>query len=169
MSRPQPIRPEDEQTQAMDLSAAREDDVATKSVDLTLAEERLVTGTETVRTGSVRARKEIDVERVEQVVPRGVEHADLERVTVLEGDSGQVETLPDGSLSIPVFEEQIVVEKRLVVRERIIVRKHTVVEDHVVEATLRKERVEVDVDDEVAGRVEVDPSLRDPSLRDATP
>jgi len=29
-------------------------------------------------------------------------------------------------MSIPVFQEQLVVEQRLVVRERIIVRKHTV-------------------------------------------
>jgi stress response protein YsnF len=57
-----------------------------------------------------------------------------------------VETLPDGSVSIPVFEEQIVVTKRLVVRERVIVRKHTVYEDHVVTADLRRERLEVVAD-----------------------
>ncbi len=127
----------------------RPEDTPTEAVDLTLAEERLTTGTETVRSGSVRARKEIDVERVEQVVPRGVEHADLERTGALEGDSGEVITLEDGSLSIPVFEEQIVVEKRLVVRERIIVRKHTVYEEHRVQADLRRERLEVETDGDV--------------------
>ena len=70
------------------------------SVEVTRSEERLVTGTETVETGRVRARKEVDVEPVEQLVPRGVEHADLERTGAYEGDSGQVETLEDGSLSI---------------------------------------------------------------------
>lgn len=118
----------------------------TERIDLTLAEERLATGTETYRTGSVRARKEIDVEQVEQVVPRGTEHADLERVTALDGDSGQVETLEDGSISIPVFEEQIVVEKRLVVRERVVLRKHTVYEEHKVTAELRRERLEINTD-----------------------
>ena len=121
----------------------------TQPVDVTLAEERLATGTETYETGSVRARKEIDVERVEQVVPRGTEHADLERVASLEGDSGQVETLEDGSISIPVFEEQIVVEKRLVVRERVVLRKHTVYEEHKVTAELRRERLEIDTDGDV--------------------
>jgi uncharacterized protein (TIGR02271 family) len=56
-------------------------------------------------------------------------------------------------LSIPVFEEELVVEKRLVVRERIIVRKHTVTEDHRVQADLRRERVEVEADAEVVDRV----------------
>ncbi len=124
----------------------------TQQIDLTLSEERLVTGTETVRSGAVRARKEVDVERVEQVVPRGVEHADLERVGALEADSGEVITLEDGSLSIPVFEEQIVVEKRLVVRERVVLRKHTVYEEHVVTADLKRERLEV----EAVGDVVVD-------------
>ena len=120
------------------------------------SEERLVTGTETVETGRVRARKHVDRELVDQLVPRGVEHADLERHPVVEGDSGEVETLPDGSISIPVFEEQLVVEKRLVVRERVVLRKHTVYEEHRVEAELRKERVEIEVDGdvEVSGDVE---------------
>jgi uncharacterized protein (TIGR02271 family) len=115
----------------------------------TLSEERLATGTEQYEAGSVRARKHVDVETVEQVVPRGVEHADLERTGPLDGDSGQVETLPDGSLSIPVFEEQIVVEKRLVVRERVVLRKHTVYEEHRVEADLKRERLEVETDGDV--------------------
>ncbi|MCW2608543.1 MAG: hypothetical protein JWO60_3236 [Frankiales bacterium] len=121
----------------------------TQQIDLTLSEERLVTGTETAQVGSVRARKEVDVETVDQVVPRGVEHADLERSSALEGDSGEVITLEDGSLSIPVFEEQIVVEKRLVVRERVVIRKHTVYEEHRVSADLKRERLEVETDGDV--------------------
>ena len=127
----------------------RPEDQPTQAIDLTLSEERLATGTETVRAGSVRARKETDVERVEQVVPRGVEHADLERVSALEADSGEVLTLEDGSLSIPVFEEQIVVEKRLVVRERVVIRKHTVYEEHRVQADLKRERLEIETEGDV--------------------
>ena len=75
----------------------------------------------------------------------------MERLSVVDAemDSGQVETLADGSLSIPVFEEQIVVTKRLVVRERVVIRKHTVFEDHVVTADLRRERLEVEADGDV--------------------
>ena len=115
------------------------------------SQEQLRVSTETERLGSARAVKHVDTERVETRVQRGSEHADTERVVVpdAEADSGQVETLPDGSLSIPVFEEQIVVTKRLVVRERVVVRKHTVYEDQVVSAELKRERLEVKGDEGV--------------------
>lgn len=128
------------------------DDVVGDDRTVTLSQERLVTGTETVQSGAVRARKTSDTERVSRTVERSVEHAEVDRGPALEADSGQVETLPDGSLSIPVFEEQLVVEKRMVVRERVIVRKHTVYEDQEVTVDLRRERLEVEVD----GNVEVD-------------
>lgn len=108
--------------------------------------------------GAVRAKKTVEHERVEEVVGRGVEHADVERTGPMETDSGEVETLPDGSVSIPVFEEQIVVSKRLVVRERVVIRKRTITEEHVVEADLRREHVEVDVDPEIADAVTVEDS-----------
>jgi uncharacterized protein (TIGR02271 family) len=116
--------------------------------ELTLSEERLRVGTETEHLGTARAFKRVDTETVQARVDRGTEHADTERVDVLdaETDSGEVETLPDGSISIPVFEEQIVVTKRLVVRERVVIRKHTVYEEHVVTADLRRERLEVEAD-----------------------
>ncbi len=124
--------------------------------DLVLSEERLDVGIEEFEQGRVRAVKQVEQETVTQRVPRGIEHADLDRVPVAEGDSGQVETLPDGSISIPVFEEQIVVEKRLVVRERVVLRKHTVYEEHEVTADLRRERLEIvtegDVDVEESGQ-----------------
>ena len=50
-------------------------------------------------------------------MPRDVEHVDTnERIAAEEGDSGEVELLDDGSVSIPVFEEVLIVTKRLVVR-----------------------------------------------------
>lgn len=125
---------------ARSVADQRQDDL-----EVVRAEERLDLGTETEQIGRARVVKSVDTETVEARVERGTEHADTERFDVAdaEGDSGEVETLPDGSLSIPVFEEQIVVTKRLVVRERVVVRKHTVYEDHVVSADLRRERVDV--------------------------
>ncbi len=116
------------------------------AVEVVRSEERLRVGTTTEETGRVRARKLVDTEQVTERVERGREQAELDRVDVADGDtdSGQVETLPDGSLSIPVFEEQIVVTKRLVVRERVIIRKHTVFEEQVVTADLKRERLEVE-------------------------
>jgi uncharacterized protein (TIGR02271 family) len=131
--------PVDELTVAMDVP------------EVVVSEERLEVATEKKKTGAARAKKKVDVEQVSTRVQRGTEHADTELLAVAdaEADSGQVETLPDGSLSIPVFEEQIVVTKRLVVRERVIVRKHTVYEEHVVSADLWRERLEVEAEGDV--------------------
>jgi uncharacterized protein (TIGR02271 family) len=107
-------------------------------------EEELRVGVEPVVVGTVRARKVVEKEDAEEVFPRGVERADVERTGPLDEDSGQIETLPDGSVSIPVFEEELVVSKRLVVRERIVIRKETVTEHERVKAELRKERVEIE-------------------------
>ena len=116
-------------------------------------EEQLTVDTTTREVGRVGIRKVVDHEQAATVVPVATEHADFERHPVAAGDSGEVEVLPDGSISIPVFQEELVIEKRLVVRERVIVRKHTVTEERLVEADLRKERVEVEADPEVADRV----------------
>jgi uncharacterized protein (TIGR02271 family) len=120
---------------------------------VTRSEEELRVDTSATEAGRVRARKVNDTYHVDQVVPREVEHAQMERVEVEAGDSGQVETLPDGSISIPVFEEQIVIEKRLVVRERVILRKYRTTEEHRVEADLRRERLEIDASPDIADRV----------------
>lgn len=57
-------------------------------------------------------------------------------------DSGEIEYLPDGSISIPLIEEELVVTKRLVVRERIIIRKEHDVRTQRIEAKLRREVLE---------------------------
>ncbi len=109
-------------------------------------EEELRVGTQSVDAGSVRLRKTTETERVDETLPRDIEHADIERAGPQEAESGEIETLPDGSVSVPVFEEELVVTKRLVVRERIIIRKRTVTEEVRVAEELRKERVEVEAD-----------------------
>jgi uncharacterized protein (TIGR02271 family) len=49
-------------------------------------------------------------------------------------------------VSIPVFEEELVVTKRRVLRERIIIRKRVVTEHERIEAELLRERVEIEGD-----------------------
>jgi uncharacterized protein (TIGR02271 family) len=115
--------------------------------DTVRREERLATGTETEESGRVHVRKHVETFPVEYSVPRDVEHVDTnERVPADEGDSGEVEELEDGSVSIPIFEEVLVVTKRLVVRERVIVRKRTVVDEYKLQTELRREHVTVDAD-----------------------
>ncbi|MCW2926798.1 MAG: photosystem reaction center protein [Thermoleophilia bacterium] len=109
-------------------------------------QDELEIGTRQVTTDSIGITKTVETQRYEDVVPRDIEHADTERVPVTEGDSGDVEYLADGSVSVPVFEERVVVTKELVVRERIIVRKRTVSEQYRIEADLRSEHVEVEAD-----------------------
>ncbi len=145
-------------TSAQDSPMHRPDEQLERPAEITRSEERLEVGTEREQVGSARAVKHVDVEQAAARVERGTERADLERSVVddVDADSGQVETLPDGSISIPVFEEQLVVTKRLVVRERVIVRKHTVYEEQVVTADLRRERLEVEA---VGDAVVDDPSV----------
>jgi uncharacterized protein (TIGR02271 family) len=94
--------------------------------------------------GTLRIRKEVDPAEVEGEVPRGLEHAQVHRVPPGPEDSGEVETLPDGSISIPVFEEELVISRRLVVRERIVVTKQTVYQPERIREELRRERIEVE-------------------------
>ena len=118
-------------------------------------EEELRVGTSTREAGSIRVRKSVDTYPIDKVVERHTEQVNSvgERTAPHQNDSGEIETLPDGSVSIPVFEEELVVTKRVVVRERLIIRKSTVVDEHRIETELRKERVEVEADPGVEGRV----------------
>ena len=112
-------------------------------------EEELDIGARLEEAGVVRARKRVETEHVERLVPREYEDADVERAPAAEGDSGEIETLPDGSVSVPLLEEELVVTKRMVVRERVIIRKRTTTEQHRIEAELRKERIEIESEGDV--------------------
>jgi len=113
----------------------------------------LVAGTRQAVAGTVRAHKRVDTEHVTQTVELTCDTAELERVAAQEGDSGQVETLADGSISIPLFEERVVVKKQVVLVGRVVLRKQTVTTDQTIEADLRSERVEVETDPGLESRV----------------
>jgi uncharacterized protein (TIGR02271 family) len=124
----------------------RGDDQGAGEDELVRHEEELVLGTRSQQQ-VVRLRTEVHEAEVEQSVPRRVEELEeVGRTPAVERDSGQIETLPDGSISIPILEEELVVTKRVVVRERVILRKRVAVEDRVVRAQLRGERLVVDGD-----------------------
>jgi uncharacterized protein (TIGR02271 family) len=107
--------------------------------------EELSLATRPTAIRDVYAAKRVENESVTQDVPREVEHATVERLAPAENDSGELEILPDGSISIPVLEEELVVTKRTVVRERLVIHKEVVTETQRVEAELRRERVDVDL------------------------
>lgn len=97
--------------------------------------------------GSLRARRVVERQKVRADFPREREQLVQERVPVSEDDSGEIETLPDGSISIPLFEEELVVQREIVLRERVIIRKENVTEWESVREELRRERLEIENDD----------------------
>ena len=60
--------------------------------------------------------------------------------------SATVERTADGEqvIRVPIVEEQLVVERRPVVKEVVVIRKRAVQESRVIDADLRKERLEID-------------------------
>jgi len=66
-----------------------------------------------------------------------------------DGDADGIETLPDGSISIPVYEERLVVTKEIVLTERVVIRKNIETVNERVREELRKERVEIEMDGDV--------------------
>jgi uncharacterized protein (TIGR02271 family) len=126
---------------------ADDQDIPMEGASIVRHEEELAVGAEARDADVARARKRVETEPVREVVPRSVEHlGDVERAPPNAEDSGEVEVLPDGSISIPILEEELVIEKRTVVRERVVIRKRAETRHERVETTLRKERVEVESD-----------------------
>ena len=103
--------------------------------------------------GFLRAKKRVEAVPVETSLVQAGEEVDLERVTAEADDPGGVITLPDGGLSIPVYEEELVVTKRVVLKERVVIRKRIESRTAPVSTELRRERVEVDVDEGLEDRV----------------
>jgi uncharacterized protein (TIGR02271 family) len=114
---------------------------------LTRHEEELQIATRSVEAGTVRAHTQITSEQVSVPTTRQIEHFDnVDRVAPNDHDSGQVETLEDGSISIPILEEQLVITKRLVVRERVVLQKRIELEHQNVEAELRSEHISIETE-----------------------
>ena len=133
------------------------------------SEEELHVGARLGDVGRVLVRKLVGTRVDGQDVDLEVEQAEVETTAAEEGDTGEVLTLPDGSLSVPVFEERVFVEKRMVVRERIVIRKHTVSRTERVEADVRVERVEVTADHEVRDRLDAAPGAQELIRSSAAP
>jgi uncharacterized protein (TIGR02271 family) len=120
--------------------------------ELALHEEELELDTLGRELGAVRARRRIESDEAREIVPRTFEHAHIEHEPAREGDSGEIETLPDGSISIPLLEEELVITTRVVVRERIVIRKKTETEAREVRAQLRRERLDIETTEDTSKR-----------------
>jgi uncharacterized protein (TIGR02271 family) len=124
-----------------------------------VVEEELIAQSEPVKTGSVKVQKHVQksVKRVDVPVTRDT--ADVRRVPV----NKVIDAVPkirtvNGTIIVPVVEEEVVVTKRLILKEELHISRHQTKERFTRDVTVHRERAEVQRLD-AEGRV-VDPLPR---------
>jgi uncharacterized protein (TIGR02271 family) len=131
-----------------------------EAMRLVLSEEELAIGKRQVAAGEVGVHKTVETRQVHENVQLRHDEVEVERRPITDGYSAAGATIgADEDIRIPLHAEEAVVEKRVVPTEEIVVRKREVVETEGVDATLRRERAEVD-------REVTDTHLRDGRLDD---
>jgi uncharacterized protein (TIGR02271 family) len=118
---------------------ARNDDAP---VRIPLSAEELDVQRRVHQVGAVDVERHVETRHVREAVPVGREDVTIERRAAAPDLSRDVRVEGD-EIRIPIFEERLFVEKRLVAVEEIVIRKHVVQREQIVEADLRRERVEV--------------------------
>lgn len=112
-----------------------------RAASLTLAEEQLAIGKRQVETGAAYLRKTVETEHVRQSVPVQREELRVER-HALDADAATDVQIGADEIRIPLVREELVVEKRAVPVEEVVLRKEVVTEERMVEADLRRERLD---------------------------
>jgi uncharacterized protein (TIGR02271 family) len=128
---------------------ASDDDAMTRS------EERLNVGKETVATGKARLRKWVETEHQQVDVPVRKEKVRLESEPITDENRDSAYRGPDiteDEHEVTVREERPVVEKEAVPVERVKMATETQEETRTVGGEVRKERVDVDADEDVDTR-----------------
>lgn len=113
---------------------------------VTRSEEELRIGSHREESGHVRLRKWVETEDVSETVQVEHERARIEREPI-HGSEGASSSIGEEEIEVTLQEEVVDAEKATVGKERIRIEKDVETEEQVVEAELRKERVEVDEDD----------------------
>jgi uncharacterized protein (TIGR02271 family) len=111
------------------------------------AEEELRVGKRDVDAGRARVRKWVETEPVETDVELKRERVRVEREPIDQPVSG-VE-LGEEEIEVPVHQEEAVVQKETIAKERVSLEKDVDTERETVGGELRKERVEVEGDEDV--------------------
>ena len=115
--------------------------------DVVRSEEELRVGKQQVEAGRVRLRKWVETEPVQTDVELRRETARIEREPIDQPVSG-AEIGQDETVEVPLHEERPVVAKETVAKERIGIDKDVETERQTVGDEVRRERVEVEGDDE---------------------
>lgn len=109
-----------------------------------LHEETLEPVTSTVRRGTVRVVRRVESVPIREIVDAWRDDVVVERVAVnQEVDVAPAPRTEGDTIVVPVVEEVVVSETRLVVREEVRITRRRVNEPVTVEATVRRERVDV--------------------------
>jgi len=112
-------------------------------------EERIQVGKEMLETGRVRLHKYVDTESIEQPVHLYREDFEIERIPI-SGDESVSGTLEEGVQEIVLHEERVVLRKELVPVERVRLRTKRTATDSTVRDQVRRERIEVEPDQQFA-------------------
>ena len=132
------------------LPEGRRGRTADEDTAVTRHEEELAVGKREAEAGSVRLRKWVETEPVEEDVQLRRETARVERERIDQPVSGAA--IGEEEVEVPLRAEEAVVEKRAVAKERIGLEKDVQTERETVGGEVRKERVEVEGDDELTSR-----------------
>ncbi len=112
-------------------------------------EEQIQVGKEMLETGRVRLHKYVDVESIEQPVHLYREEFEIERIPI-SGDERVPGNISEGVQEIVLHEERAVLRKELVPVERVRLRTKQVEQDSTVRDEIRRERIEVEPDQQFA-------------------
>jgi uncharacterized protein (TIGR02271 family) len=126
-----------------DVSGPTTDDAMTRS------EEELHVGKAQRERGRARLRKYVVTEDVQQTVPVQREEIRVEREPITDANIGRATDGPEISEEeheVTLHEEEVVTEKRTVPKERVRLSKDTVTDEETVADEVRKERIEMEDD-----------------------
>jgi uncharacterized protein (TIGR02271 family) len=135
-----------------DAAVGRDTSGPTTDDAMTRSEEELHVATTQRERGRVRLRKYVTTEQVTTTVPVQREEVRLEREPITDANLDAATSGPDISEEeheLTLHEETPVVEKRVVPRERVRLDTETVTDQREVGEEVRKERIEVDDQDQL--------------------
>ncbi|MUL42359.1 DUF2382 domain-containing protein [Streptomonospora sp. PA3] len=133
-------------TARQEASGAQAPGADTDEVSMTRYEERVSVGSERAESGRVHLRKHVETEEFEETVPVTHEEVRVEREPVEGAEpGGRIEAEDE---EIVLHEEHPTVSKESVPVERVRARKEEVTEDRTVRGERRRERIELEGDEE---------------------
>ncbi|MGC3997519.1 MAG: DUF2382 domain-containing protein [Anaeromyxobacter sp.] len=125
-----------------------------------VAEEELVAEKREREAGRVQVRKEVVTEQKQLTVPVTREEVHVERVPA-EGQPADAAAFQQGTVSVPVREEEVEIRKRPVVREEVRVSRARRQEERRADADVRREEVHVEKEGDIR-EADEDLTRRDP-------